>query len=54
MKEYKITEEAIKNLIIVMDEVPTKYGRALQDYLRQNVQEIKEEVLPKEEETKND
>lgn len=46
MKNFQISEEAIKNLLVAMDEVPTKWGRGLQDYLRANVKEIVEE--PKE------
>ncbi len=54
MKNYQISEEAIKNLLLAMDEVPTKWGRGLQDYLRANVKEIKEEpkVEPNLEEVK--
>jgi len=44
MKNYQISEEAIKNLLLAMDEVPTKWGRGLQDYLRGNVKEIIEEI----------
>lgn len=46
MKNYKITEAQVNELVEFCMSVPTRWGRQIQDYLTRNLEEIKEE--PKE------
>lgn len=46
MKIYTITEDKAQAIIRFCDDIPTRWGRQLQDYLSQNLVEVKEE--PKE------
>lgn len=41
--EYKISQENLKKLFDYVNEIPTKYGRQIQDFLNQNLVEIKKE-----------
>ncbi len=59
MKNFKITEAVVNEILKGLGEVPTKFGRGLQDYLVRNIVEIKEEpkeaqVEPNLEEKPND
>lgn len=40
--EYKITEESVKDILNFAEEIPTKWGRQLQDYLRSHITKIEE------------